>query len=234
VNARTFLLLGDTVTTDHISPAGAIAKEYPAGQYLIEQGVEPSDFNSYGSRRGNHEVMMRGTFGNIRIKNKMIAPKEGAFTLKQPEMEEMYNFDASVAYKKEATPLIVLAGKEYGTGSSRDWAAKGANLLGVKAVIAESFERIHRNNLVGMGLLPLVFKVGENIESLGLTGKELFTIEGLAEIRPRKAIKVIAKKEDGSLTEFEVIARLDTEVDVTYFRHGGILPYVLRQMVKEK
>ena len=234
VNARTFLLLGDTVTTDHISPAGAIAKEYPAGQYLIEQGVEPSDFNSYGSRRGNHEVMMRGTFGNIRIKNKMIAPKEGAFTLKQPEMEEMFNFDASVAYKKETTPLIVLAGKEYGTGSSRDWAAKGANLLGVKAVIAESFERIHRNNLVGMGLLPLVFKVGENIESLGLTGKELFTIEGLAEIRPRKAIKVIAKKEDGSLTEFEVIARLDTEVDVTYFRHGGILPYVLRQMVKEK
>ena len=234
VNARTFLLLGDTVTTDHISPAGAIAKEYPAGQYLIQQGVEPSDFNSYGSRRGNHEVMMRGTFGNIRIKNKMIAPKEGAFTLKQPEMEEMFNFDASVAYKKETTPLIVLAGKEYGTGSSRDWAAKGANLLGVKAVIAESFERIHRNNLVGMGLLPLVFKVGENIESLGLTGKELFTIEGLAEIRPRKAIKVIAKKEDGSLTEFEVIARLDTEVDVTYFRHGGILPYVLRQMVKEK
>ncbi|MFT5727742.1 MAG: aconitate hydratase [Desulforhopalus sp.] len=233
VDARTFLLLGDTVTTDHISPAGAIAKEYPAGKYLIEQGVEPSDFNSYGSRRGNHEVMMRGTFGNIRIKNKMISPKEGGFTLKQPEMEEMYNFDASVAYKKESTPLIVLAGKEYGTGSSRDWAAKGAYLLGVKAVIAESFERIHRNNLVGMGLLPLVFKAGENIESLGLTGKELFTIEGLADISPRKAIKVTAKKEDGSLKEFEVIARLDTEVDVTYFRHGGILPYVLRQMVKD-
>jgi aconitate hydratase A / 2-methylisocitrate dehydratase len=233
-DARTFLLLGDTVTTDHISPAGAIAKEYPAGQYLIAQGIKPSDFNSYGSRRGNHEVMMRGTFGNIRIKNKMISPKEGAFTLKQPEMKEMYNFDASVAYKKEATPLIVLAGKEYGTGSSRDWAAKGASLLGVKAVIAESFERIHRNNLVGMGLLPLIFKTGENIESLGLTGKELFSIEGLSEISPRKSIKVTAKKEDGSVTEFEVTARLDTEVDVTYFRHGGILPYVLRQMVMEK
>ena len=231
IDARTFLLLGDTVTTDHISPAGAIAKEYPAGQFLIEKGVKPENFNSYGSRRGNHEVMMRGTFGNIRIKNKMIAPKEGAFTLKQPEMKEMYNFDASVAYRKEATPLIVLAGKEYGTGSSRDWAAKGTTLLGVKAVIAESFERIHRNNLVGMGVLPLIFKDGENIQSLGLTGKELFCIEGLADISPRKKIKVSAKKEDGSIQTFEVIARLDTEVDVTYFRHGGILPYVLRQMV---
>ncbi|PHR28467.1 MAG: aconitate hydratase AcnA [Desulfotalea sp.] len=232
IDARTFLLLGDTVTTDHISPAGAIAQEYPAGQFLIEQGVEPDDFNSYGSRRGNHEVMMRGTFGNIRIKNKLIAPKEGAFTLKQPEMEEMFNFEAALAYKKESTPLIVLAGKEYGTGSSRDWAAKGANLLGIKAVIAESFERIHRNNLVGMGLLPLIFKDGENIKSLGLTGKELFSIEGLAEISPRKTIKVTAKKEDGSSLSFEVTARLDTEVDVTYFRHGGILPYVLRKMIK--
>ncbi|BHH84930.1 aconitate hydratase AcnA [Desulforhopalus sp. 52FAK] len=232
IDARTFLLLGDTVTTDHISPAGAIAKEYPAGQYLMEQGVTVEDFNSYGSRRGNHEVMMRGTFGNIRIKNKMIEPKEGAFTLKQPENTEMYNYDASVAYKKELTPLIVLAGKEYGTGSSRDWAAKGAYLLGVKAVIAESFERIHRNNLVGMGLLPLVFKEGENIQSLGLTGTELITIEGLADISPRKTIKVSAKKEDGSTLHFEVIARLDTEVDVTYFKHGGILHYVLRQMVK--
>lgn len=232
VRARTFLLLGDTVTTDHISPAGAIAKEYPAGQYLIEQGVKPENFNSYGSRRGNHEVMMRGTFGNIRIKNKMIAPKEGGFTLKQPEMVEMYNFDASVAYKKESTPLIVLAGKEYGTGSSRDWAAKGANLLGIKAVIAESFERIHRNNLVGMGLLPLIFKDGENIQSLGLTGKELYTIKGLADISPRKSLQVIAQKEDGSTLTFEVTARLDTEVDVTYFHHGGILPFVLRQMVK--
>lgn len=232
LDARTFLLLGDTVTTDHISPAGAIAKEYPAGKYLVEQGVPRENFNSYGSRRGNHEVMMRGTFGNIRIKNKMLETKEGAFTLKQPEGVEMFNYDASVAYKDEGVPLVVLAGKEYGTGSSRDWAAKGANLLGVKAVIAESFERIHRNNLVGMGLLPLVFKEGENIQSLGLTGKELYTIEGLADITPRKAIKVTAKREDGSLLSFEVIARLDTEVDVSYFKHGGILQYVLRQMVK--
>ncbi|TKB10051.1 aconitate hydratase AcnA [Desulforhopalus sp. IMCC35007] len=232
VDARTFLLLGDTVTTDHISPAGAIPEEYPAGQYLMEQGVNPVDFNSYGSRRGNHEVMMRGTFGNIRIKNKMIAPKEGAFTLKQPEMREMFNYDASVAYRNESIPLIVLAGKEYGTGSSRDWAAKGANLLGIRAVIAESFERIHRNNLVGMGLLPLVFKEGESIQSLGLTGTELFSIEGLADISPRKSLKVTAKREDGSTLDFEVTARLDTEVDVTYFLHGGILPYVLREMIK--
>ena len=232
VDARTFLLLGDTVTTDHISPAGAIPEEYPAGQYLMEQGVKPVDFNSYGSRRGNHEVMMRGTFGNIRIKNKMITPKEGAFTLKQPEMKEMFNYDASVAYRKEAIPLIVLAGKEYGTGSSRDWAAKGANLLGIRAVIAESFERIHRNNLVGMGLLPLIFKEGESIQSLGLTGTELFSIEGLADISPRKSLKVTAKREDGSILDFEVTARLDTEVDVTYFLHGGILPYVLREMIK--
>jgi aconitate hydratase len=162
----------------------------------------------------------------------MVELKEGGFTLKQPEGTEMYNYDASVAYRDEGTPLIVLAGKEYGTGSSRDWAAKGASLLGVKAVIAESFERIHRNNLVGMGLLPLVFKEGENIQSLGLNGKELFTIEGLADISPRKTIKVTAKKQDGSTLSFEVIARLDTEVDVTYFKHGGILQYVLRQMVK--
>jgi aconitate hydratase len=232
VDARTFLLLGDTVTTDHISPAGAIPEAYPAGKYLMEQGVEPVNFNSYGSRRGNHEVMMRGTFGNIRIKNQMIAPKEGAFTLKQPEMKEMFNYDASVAYRKEAIPLIVLAGKEYGTGSSRDWAAKGANLLGIRAVIAESFERIHRNNLVGMGLLPLIFKEGESIQSLGLTGTELFSIEGLADISPRKTLKVTAKREDGSTLDFEVTARLDTEVDVTYFLHGGILPYVLREMIK--
>lgn len=232
VNARTFLLLGDTVTTDHISPAGAIAKEYPAGQYLLEKGVEKENFNSYGSRRGNHEVMMRGTFGNIRIKNKMLDSKEGAFTIKYPERKEMYNYDASVAYREEGTPLVVLAGKEYGTGSSRDWAAKGANLLGVKAVIAESFERIHRNNLVGMGLLPLVFKEGENLQALGLTGEELITIEGLEDISPRKAIKVTAENPDGTKQSFEVIARLDTEVDVTYFKNGGILPYVLRQMVQ--
>ncbi|MGB3209385.1 MAG: aconitate hydratase AcnA [Desulforhopalus sp.] len=232
IGARNFLLLGDTVTTDHISPAGAIPKEYPAGRYLIEQGVDPAHFNSYGSRRGNHEVMMRGTFGNIRIKNKMVAPKEGAYAIKQPENIEMFNYDAAMKYLGEDTPLIVLAGKEYGTGSSRDWAAKGTNLLGIKAVIAESFERIHRNNLVGMGALPVVFKPGESIDSLGLVGTEIFTIEGLADISPRKVLKVTAEKQDGKKLNFEVIARLDTEVDVTYFQHGGILPYVLRQMMK--
>jgi aconitate hydratase len=233
VGARTFLLLGDSVTTDHISPAGAIPKEYPAGRYLIDQGIEPAQFNSYGSRRGNHEVMMRGTFGNIRIKNKMVAPKEGAYTFKLPEHNEMFNYEAAMKYLAEGTPLIVLGGKEYGTGSSRDWAAKGTNLLGIKAVIAESFERIHRNNLVGMGALPLVFKKGENIDSLGLDGTEIYSISGLADITPGKALQVTAQKEDGSSFSFEVIARLDTEVDVTYFRHGGILPYVLRQMMKE-
>ncbi|TKB26935.1 aconitate hydratase AcnA [Desulfopila sp. IMCC35006] len=234
VGARTFLLLGDSVTTDHISPAGAIPKEYPAGRYLIEQGIEPAHFNSYGSRRGNHEVMMRGTFGNIRIKNKMVAPKEGAFTVKLPENIEMYNYEAAMKYLEEGTPLIVLGGKEYGTGSSRDWAAKGTNLLGIKAVIAESFERIHRNNLVGMGALPLVFKPGENIGSLGLDGSEVYSIEGLTDITPGKALKVTVEKQNGDTFSFEVIARLDTEVDVTYFQHGGILPYVLRQMMKEK
>ena len=233
IEARAFLLLGDSVTTDHISPAGAINKNYPAGQYLIEQGVDPVHFNSYGSRRGNHEVMMRGTFGNIRIKNKMVAPKEGAFTIKYPEKQEMYNYDAAMQYLEQGTPLIVLAGKEYGTGSSRDWAAKGTNLLGIKAVIAESFERIHRNNLVGMGALPLVFKEGENSETLGLDGMEVFAITGLGDISPRKELQVSARKADGTVVTFSVISRLDTEVDVIYFRHGGILPYVLRQMMKD-
>lgn len=233
IAARAFLLLGDSVTTDHISPAGAINKDYPAGRYLIEQGVDPDHFNSYGSRRGNHEVMMRGTFGNIRIKNRMISPREGAYTIKYPENREMYNYDAARQYLQEGTPLIVLAGKEYGTGSSRDWAAKGTNLLGIKAVIAESFERIHRNNLVGMGTLPLVFKEGENIEFLGLDGTEVFTIAGLGDITPRKELQVIARKADGRVIRFTATARLDTEVDVTYFRHGGILPYVLRQMMRQ-
>ncbi len=232
--ARAFLVLGDSVTTDHISPAGAINKDYPAGRYLMAQDVSPEHFNSYGSRRGNHEVMMRGTFGNIRIKNRMVAPKEGAYTIKYPEEKEMFNYEAALAYLREGTPLIVLAGKEYGTGSSRDWAAKGTNLLGVKAVIAESFERIHRNNLVGMGVLPLVFKEGENSETLGLDGSEVFTIAGLADIAPRSEIQVIARKPDGRVVRFSAVARLDTEVDVTYFRHGGILPYVLRQMMKNE
>ena len=233
VAARTFLLLGDSVTTDHISPAGAISKDYPAGQYLMDLGVTPDQFNSYGSRRGNHEVMMRGTFGNIRIKNRMLAPKEGAYTIKYPEHREMYNYHAAMQYLAEGVPLIVLAGKEYGTGSSRDWAAKGTNLLGVRAVIAESFERIHRNNLVGMGVLPLIFKDGGNISTLGLTGTESYSILGLADISPRKELSVQARKDDGSTVTFAVIARLDTEIDVLYFRHGGILPYVLRQMMKE-
>ena len=231
--ARAFLILGDSVTTDHISPAGAIAKGYPAGQYLMALGVDPEHFNSYGSRRGNHEVMMRGTFGNIRIKNQILTPKEGAYTLKLPERREMYNYDAAMLYKEEGTPLLVLAGKEYGSGSSRDWAAKGSNLLGVRAVIAESFERIHRNNLVGMGVLPLIFKEGENAVSLGLDGTETFSILGLSTISPRKELTVHVVKSDGTATVFTVIARLDTEIDVLYFQHGGILPYVLRQMMKE-
>ncbi len=231
--ARALLVLGDSVTTDHISPAGAIARDYPAGGYLLEQGVTQKDFNSYGSRRGNHEVMMRGTFGNIRIKNQMVGGKEGSFTIKFPENQEMFVYDAAMAYAAEATPLIVLAGKEYGTGSSRDWAAKGTNLLGVKVVIAQSFERIHRNNLVGMGVLPLVFREGDSPESLGITGSEVFTVEGLTDIRPRGTVTLTATRLDGTSLRFATTARLDTEVDVSYFLHGGILPFVLREMLKE-
>ena len=231
-NARVLLLLGDTVTTDHISPAGSIPSEYPAGKYLLDNGVQKSDFNSYGSRRGNHEVMIRGTFANVRIKNKLVDPKEGGFTVKFPEEKEMYVYDASLGYLKENTPLMVLAGKEYGTGSSRDWAAKGTQLLGVKAVIAESYERIHKSNLVGMGVLPLQFEEGNSWHSLGLKGTETFSIEGLEDIAPRKQFKVTAVKNDGEKVEFNVVSRLDTEVEVRYFTHGGILPYVLRMMIK--
>jgi aconitate hydratase len=229
--ARALVFLGNTVTTDHISPAGAIPKEYPAGQYLVAQGVEPAQFNSYGSRRGNHEVMMRGTFGNIRLKNQLVEGKEGSYTLKFPEGEESFIYQAAMAYQKEETPLVVLAGKEYGTGSSRDWAAKGSNLLGVRAVIAESFERIHRSNLVGMGVLPLMFKEGEGIASLGLKGDETFIINGIAGITPRAQLPVAAAKPDGKTVSFEVLARLDTEVEVDYFIHGGILPFVLRKLM---
>ncbi len=232
-DARAFLILGDTVTTDHISPAGAIPEEYPAGQYLVENGVAKDRFNSYGSRRGNHEVMMRGTFGNIRINNRLVAPKQGSFTLKFPEKKEMFNFNAAMAYKAEETPLIVLGGKEYGTGSSRDWAAKGTALLGIKAVIAQSFERIHRNNLVGMGVLPLVFADGQNALSLGLDGSETFTISGIEEMSPRKQLAVQAVKADGGKIDFSVISRLDTEVDVEYFENGGILPCVIRKIMAE-
>ena len=225
------MVLGDSVTTDHISPAGAIPEAYPAGQYLIAEGVSPEDFNSYGSRRGNHEVMMRGTFGNIRIKNNLVHPKEGSYTLKFPKGDEMFVFDAAMQYGREGKPLVVLGGKEYGTGSSRDWAAKGTNLLGVRAVIAQSFERIHRSNLVGMGVLPLIFKENESWESLGLIGSETYFIEGIGEMAPRKMLKVRAIKEDASEVIFDVTARLDTAVDVAYFEHGGILPYVLRQIM---
>ena len=230
-DTKALLLLGDSVTTDHISPAGAIPEGYPAGQYLIEKGVEPKDFNSYGSRRGNHEVMMRGTFGNIRIKNKLVEPKEGSFTVKSPDGKEMFIYDAAMEYKEESTPLVVLAGKEYGAGSSRDWAAKGTDLLGIKAVIAESYERIHRSNLVGMGVLPLAFMGNDSMQSLGLNGSETFYIKGIEDITPRKVLKVKAKKADGSEIDFEVIARLDTDIDVDYFENGGILSYVLRKVL---
>jgi aconitate hydratase len=232
--ARPFLLLGDSVTTDHISPAGSIPSDYPAGKYLRDNGVEPVDFNSYGSRRGNHEVMMRGTFGNIRIKNRMVTPKEGGFTLKYPEKDEMYNYDAAVKYREENIPLIVLGGKEYGTGSSRDWAAKGTTLLGIKVVLAESYERIHRNNLVGMGVLPLVFAPGESVNSLGFDGSETFSIDNLDKMVPRQRISIKAVKADGAEIPFEAVSRLDTEIEVSYFKNGGILPYVLRQIMEQK
>jgi aconitate hydratase len=230
-SARALVVLGDTVTTDHISPAGAIPEDYPAGQYLVGQGVAKAQFNSYGSRRGNHEVMMRGTFGNIRLKNLLVGGKEGSFTVKHPEGDEKFIYDASMAYQSENLPMVVLAGKEYGTGSSRDWAAKGSNLLGIRAVIAESFECIHRSNLVGMGVLPLMFDTGEGIAQLGLDGSETFTISGLDAILPRQQLTVTAEKPDGSRIRFMVTARLDTDVDVAYFKNGGILPYVLRKII---
>jgi len=232
-NASVLLLLGDSVTTDHISPAGAIPPDYPAGRYLIKGNVAPAEFNSYGSRRGNHEVMIRGTFGNIRLKNRLVSPKEGSFTIKFPDKKEVFIYDAAMEYINEARPLVVLGGKEYGTGSSRDWAAKGTALMGIKAVIAKSFERIHRSNLVGMGVLPLVFKKNENLENLGLTGSETFFISGIEEMHPRKVLLVKAVRNDKSEVNFEVIARLDTGVDVDYFINGGILQYVLRKVMAE-
>ncbi len=229
-DARVLVVLGDTVTTDHISPAGAIPEAYPAGQHLVSLGVSPADFNSYGARRGNHEVMMRGTLGNIRLKNLLVDGKEGSYTRKFPEDKEVFIYEAAMAYQSEKIPLIILAGKEYGTGSSRDWAAKGSALLGVRAVIAQSFERIHRSNLVGMGVLPLAFETGDSIAKLGLDGTETFTIEGLTGIGPRQKLTVKAVRTDGSQTSFPVRARLDTDVEVDYFRNGGILPYVLRKI----
>ena len=232
IGARALAVLGDSVTTDHISPAGSIAVDTPAGQYLIAHGVKPADFNSYGARRGNHEVMMRGTFANIRLKNLMVPGVEGGYTLHLPDGERMTIFEASERYQKERVPLIVLAGKEYGTGSSRDWAAKGTLLLGVKAVIAENFERIHRSNLVGMGVLALEFKPGESRVSLGLTGMETYSITGLkGGLKPRQVMRVRAEA-DGKRIEFEAIARVDTPEEVEYIRHGGILPFVLRDLLR--
>ncbi len=228
-NAKALLLLGNSVTTDHISPAGKIPSEYPAGQYLLAHHVEAKDFNSYGSRRGNHEVMIRGTFANERIKNRLVKPKEGGYTLHFPQKEEMFIYDAAMHYEVEKVPLIVLSGDDYGMGSSRDWAAKGTQLLGVKAVIATSYERIHRNNLVGMGVLPLEFKEGESAETLGLDGSESFSIEGLSEIQAGDMLTVRVEKEEAITFIFEVHVRLDTPVDLKYYLNGGILPYVLRE-----
>ncbi len=233
-NARALAVVGDSITTDHISPAGAIPEEYPAGQYLIAKGVRPAEFNSYGSRRGNHEVMIRGTFGNIRLKNKLAGTKEGSYTVKFPEKTEMYIYDAAVAYQGDRTPLVVLGGKEYGAGSSRDWAAKGSKLLGVKAVITQSFERIHRSNLVGMGVLPLIFMPGENAENLGLDGSETYFINGIEDIQPRQQLEVQAVKSDNSEIKFKVTVRLDTDIEIDYYKGGGILPHVLRRIIQQE
>jgi aconitate hydratase len=229
--ARVLAILGDSVTTDHISPAGSIAADSPAGKYLVANGVKPHEFNSYGARRGNHEVMMRGTFANIRLRNQLAPGTEGSWTLHLPDGEKMFIYDACVKYREAGVPLVVLAGKEYGSGSSRDWAAKGTRLLGIRAVIAESYERIHRSNLIGMGVLPLEFKAGENRESLGLNGHEIFETEGVASLSPKKNITVRAKSSDGTAKTFTVIARADTPEEVNYYHHGGILQYVLRQML---
>jgi aconitate hydratase len=229
-NASVLAMLGDSVTTDHISPAGAIKPDSPAGRYLQENGVKPKDFNSYGSRRGNHEVMMRGTFANVRIKNEMLDDVEGGYTRHVPSGEQMAIYDAAMKYAEESTPLVVVAGKEYGTGSSRDWAAKGTRLLGVRAVIAESYERIHRSNLIGMGVLPLQFPEGEDRKSLGMTGDETISIEGIADIEPGGKVTVTIASSKGE-KKIEALCRIDTANDMAYYRHGGILHYVLRSML---
>ena len=237
--ARVLALLGDSITTDHISPAGNIKKDSPAGVYLMEHGVQPADFNQYGARRGHHDVMMRGTFANVRLKNQLVPGVEGGFTRYLPTNEQMSIFDAAWKYKADGTPLVVIGGKEYGSGSSRDWAAKGTNLLGVKAVIVESYERIHRSNLVGMGVVPLQFKAGDSALTLGLTGEETFAIEGLLQglatnFTTGKELTVIAAKADGTTTTFAALCRIDTPQEVLYYQHGGILPYVLRQLLAGK
>jgi aconitate hydratase len=230
-DARVLAVLGDSVTTDHISPAGSIPVDSPAGKYLVANGVKPHEFNSYGARRGNHEVMVRGTFANIRLRNQLAPGTEGGWTLFIPGGEKMSIYDAAVKYREAGVPLVVIAGKEYGSGSSRDWAAKGTRLLGARGVIAESYERIHRSNLIGMGVLPLEFKAGETRESLHLTGHETFSIDGVASLAPGKDITVRAKSDDGKETQFTAKARIDTPEEVSYYKHGGILQYVLRQML---
>ena len=238
--ARPMGIFGDSVTTDHISPAGAIKPSSPAGKYLVENGIAAADFNSYGSRRGNDRVMTRGTFANVRIKNLIIPPKadgtrvEGGFTVHQPTGELMSIYDACMKYQGEGTPLIVFAGQEYGTGSSRDWAAKGTRLLGIKAVVARSFERIHRSNLVGMGVLPLQFPEGVTAETLGLDGTETFDVTGLSDdIQPRQDVTLTITRKDGKTESLAVKLRIDTPIEVDYYRHGGILPFVLRQLISE-
>lgn len=229
--ARCLVMVGDSVTTDHISPAGAFAADSPAGRYLQEKGVQPANFNSYGSRRGNDRVMTRGTFANIRLRNQLAPGTEGSWTIYYPEQEKMSIFDAAQKYRAVQTPLVVLAGKEYGTGSSRDWAAKGTALLGVRVVIAESYERIHRSNLAGMGIIPLEYQSGESAESLGLTGEEVFDFEGIGDdLQPRQPIIVRATGTDGSTKEFRTNCRLDTPVEIDYVRNGGILQTVLRKL----
>jgi aconitate hydratase len=228
--ARVLALLGDSVTTDHISPAGAIRRDSPAGKYLVENGVEPRDFNSYGSRRGNHEVMMRGTFANVRLRNQLAPGTEGPWTVHLPDGEQMTIFDASMKYQEEGVPLIVIAGSEYGSGSSRDWAAKGPRLLGVRAAIAQSYERIHRSNLVGMGIVPLQFPEGKSAASLGLTGHEVYEVDDVAE--GSRTTKVTARPDDGDAVEFDATVRIDTPQEWQYYRHGGILHFVLRQLAQ--
>ncbi|OGQ73083.1 MAG: aconitate hydratase 1 [Deltaproteobacteria bacterium RIFCSPLOWO2_12_55_13] len=233
--ARVLAVLGDSITTDHISPVGSIEKNGPAAKYLTEHGVQPKDFNQYGARRGNHEVMVRGTFANVRLKNQLAPGTEGGWTVHLPDKTQMFIYDAAMQYQKEGVPLIVIAGKEYGTGSSRDWAAKGTRLLGIKAAIAESFERIHRSNLIGMGVLPLQFMPGENVKSLGLTGFETYEITGISNgLSVGKELTVKAKSDDGRIKEFKVTCRIANPAELDYYRHGGILEYVLRQLLQEK
>jgi aconitate hydratase A / 2-methylisocitrate dehydratase len=239
VGARVLAKLGHSVTTDHISPAGSIKPSSPAGKYLQEHGVKPEDFNSYGSRRGNHEVMVRGTFANVRLRNQLAPGSEGGVTRHFPDGETMSIFDASVKYIAEGVPLLVLAGKEYGSGSSRDWAAKGPLLLGIRAVIAESYERIHRSNLVGMGILPLQFLSEENADTLGLQGDEVFDIVGLpallaGKFSGGKQVQVRATNAEGNTTEFSALVRIDTPQEILYYEHGGILQFVLRQLLANK